>query len=110
MFNESTKNNYKISFDCWYTDSKVITDGLEFEVDTGSAQNINSPKYLIVAHQIADRIKVPNKVRIIEHFDNLDVRKYFCEIDGQSNPKNAVIRNFSENDYLDQYRDPKLFL
>ena len=35
--------------------------------------------------------------------------KYFVEIDGYRYPKESVITNFSENDYLDQYRDLKNF-
>ena len=37
------------------------------------------------------------------------MRKYFCEIDGYRYPKDAVLTSFPENDYLDQYRDLKLF-
>ena len=32
------------SFDSWTTDRKIVNTGLEFQVDIGSAQNINSPK------------------------------------------------------------------
>ena len=35
--------------------------------------------------------------------------KYFVEIDGYRYPNESVITNFSENDYLDQYRDIKNF-
>ena len=38
MFNESFKIMYTISFDSWCTDRKVVNDGLEFEVNIGSAQ------------------------------------------------------------------------
>ena len=37
------------------------------------------------------------------------LKKKFCEIDGYRYPKDAVLRNFPENDYLDQYRNLKLF-
>ena len=47
-----------------------------------SAQNINSPKYLIVVHQTAAGIGVPNKVNKVAIVDNLDVRKYPVDIDG----------------------------
>ena len=52
MFNESIKYNYTnwVSFDSWCTGRKVVSDELEFQVDIGSAQDINSPKYLVVAH------------------------------------------------------------
>ena len=37
------------------------------------------------------------------------MRKYFVEIDGVRYPKDSVDVNYTENDYLDQYRDIKLF-
>ena len=30
MFNESIKKNLLISFDFWYTERKVVIDGMEF--------------------------------------------------------------------------------
>ena len=87
----------------------MVIGGLEFQVDIGSAQNINSPKYLIAAHQFLARINILNKANNIAIFDNLNVRKYFVEIDGYRYPKAAVITHYTENDYLDQYRDLKLF-
>ena len=98
MFNESIKNIYTFSVDSWYTDKKVVNDGLEFHVDIGPAQNNSSLKYLIAAHQSLARINVPNKTNNIAIFDNLDVRKYFVAIDGYRYPKNAVITNYNEND------------
>ena len=50
MLNVSIKNIYSISYDSWYTERKIVTDGNEFQVDIASAQNTNSPKYLIAAH------------------------------------------------------------
>ena len=37
------------------------------------------------------------------------MRKYFVEIDGVRFPKDNVELNYEENNYLDQYRDIKLF-
>ena len=51
----------------------------------------------------------PNKSKNIAIIDNVNVKNYFCEIDGYRNPKDAVLTNFPENDYLDQYRDLKFF-
>ena len=45
MFNESIQNNYRILFDEWYTERRTVTDQL-FQLDIGSAQQVNSPKYL----------------------------------------------------------------
>ena len=42
-------------------------------------------------------------------FDYIDVRKYYSEIDGIRYPKNPVMVNFEENNYLEQYKDLKLF-
>ena len=42
MFNEATQNNYKISFDEWYTETRVLSDMI-FQLDIGSAQQGNSP-------------------------------------------------------------------
>ena len=108
MFNESIMNNYTITFDSWYTERKISNDGRELQVDIGSAQNINSLKYLISAFQTNART-TPNKNSNPAIFDNNNVTKYFVEIDGVRYPKDGVLINFEENSYLDQYRDLKLF-
>ena len=109
LFNESIKNKYTLTFDSWYTERKIVTDGGEFQVDIASSQSTNSPKYLIAAHQTEARVGTANKVNNIAIFDHVDVTKYFVEIDGFGYPKESVITNFTENDYLDQYRDLKSF-
>ena len=108
MFNEAIMNNYTITFDSWYTKRKISNDGRELQVDIGSAQQINSPKYLISSFQSAVRT-TPNKASNPAIFDSNHVRKYFVEIDGVRYPKDGVLINFEENSYLDQYRDLKLF-
>ena len=108
MFNESIQNNYRIFFDEWYTERRIVTDQI-FQVDIGSAQSVNSPKYMICAHQTEARSALPNKRNNISIFDNINVRKYFIEIDGQRYPRDSVLTNYGENDYIDQYRDLKLF-
>ena len=107
MFNESIMNNYTITFDSWYTERKISNDGRELQVDIVSAQNINSPKYLITAFQTDERT-TPNKATNPAIFDNNHVTKYFIEIEGIRYPKDGVLTNFEENSYLDQYRDLKL--
>ena len=109
LFNESIKNNFTLTFDSWYTERKIVTDGGEFQVDIASSQSTNSPKYLIAAHQTEARVGTANKRNNIGIFDNCDVTKYFAEMDGYRYPKESIISNFSENDYLDQYRDLKSF-
>ena len=108
MFNESLQNNYRIIFDEWYTERRIVTDQI-FQVDIGSAESVNSPKYLICAHQTEVRSGLPNKRNNISRFDNINVRNYFIEIDGQRYPRDSVLTNYAENVYIDQYRDLKLF-
>ena len=38
-----SKKNHTITYDSWYTERKPSTDGNEFHVDIGSAQQIISP-------------------------------------------------------------------
>ena len=78
--------------------------------DIGSSQQICSPKYLIGAHQTLARADTANKNNNIAIFDNLDLRKHYVEIDGQRYLRNKSHMNKEENDYIEQYRDLKLFL
>ena len=41
-------------------------------------------------------------------FVNLDLRKYFVEIDGQRYPRDSSLMNYEESDYIEQYRDLKI--
>ena len=109
MFNKSIQSSFTLSFDSWRTDRRIVNTGLEFQVDIGSASNINSPKYLIAAHQTQDRSNGANKTINNAIFDNLDVENYFVEIDGVRYPKDGVEVDYETNNYLDQYRDLKLF-
>ena len=109
MFNESIKNNYLITNDSLYTERKIVTDGNAIQVDIASSQNTNSPKYFIAVHQTEARIGTANKGNNIAIFDHVVVKTYFAEIDGFTYPKETVLTNFSENDYLDQFRDLNLF-
>ena len=108
MFNEGTQNNYKISFDEWYTERRIISDML-VQHDKGSAQQVNSPKYLICAHQTQLRTATHDKKINIAIFDNLDLQKYHIEVDGQRYPRDSVLINYEQNDYIQQYKDLKLF-
>ena len=42
MFNETTQNNYKISYDEWFTERRIISDQI-IQLDIGSSQNVQSP-------------------------------------------------------------------
>ena len=111
LFNEAIRENFTLSFDAWVTDRKPVNTGNEYQLDIGSASNINITLYLIVTHQKTQR---DNPARLRNQFDNavfdhVDVKRYFVEIDGVRYPKVPVETNFSDNKYLDQYRDPELF-
>ena len=109
MFRDSIKNRFTVSFDSWNTDRKTVDTQLEYQVDMGSAQNINSLKFLIVFHQTAARIGAPSKAEIVAGFDYLNVRKYHVDIDGVRYPRDGVNNDYGLNDYVDQSRDSKLF-
>ena len=108
MFNEATQNNYKISFAEWYTERRIISD-LLIQHDIGSAQNVIQPEYLICAHQTNLRTATSDKKIKIVIFDNMDIRKYYVEIDGQRYPRDSILINYEENDYIQQYKDLNLF-
>ena len=111
MFNEAIRENFTLSFDSWVTDRKPVNTGNEYQLDIGSASNINIPLYLIVAHQKTQRdnpARPPNQFNNAV-FDHVRVKRYFVEIDGVRYPKDPVETNFPDNKYLDQYRDLKLF-
>ena len=108
MFNEATQNNYKISFDKWYTERRIISD-LLVQHDIGSAQQVIQPKYLICSHQTNLRTTTPDKKINIAIFDNMDLRKYYIEIESLRYPRDSVLINYEENDYIQQYKDLKLF-
>ena len=108
MFNEANMNNYTITFDSRYTERKISNNDRELQVDIGSAQHINSPKFLISAFQTMARTTA-NKAGNPVIFNNNNVTKYFVEIDGIRYPKDGVLTNFEEMSYLDQYRVLKSF-
>ena len=108
MFNEATHNNHKTSFHEWYIEKRIISD-LLVQHDIGSAQQVNSPKYLMsVTKQVSGQPLL--KKKNIAIFDNLDLREYYVEIDGQRFPRDSFPINYEENDYIQQYKDLKVFV
>ena len=73
-FNEAIQNNYKISYDEWFTERRIISDTIT-QLDIGSSQNVQSPKYLIGAHQTKDRIDGAKSTKNVAIFDNLESSK-----------------------------------
>ena len=68
------------------------------QVEIGSAQQVNSPKYLVGVHQPQDKINVSKKTNIAT-FHNLDLRKTYNEIYGQRYPRDSLFINY-EKKYL----------
>ena len=73
IFIESIKDNYTITYDSWYTERKLSTDGNELQVDIGSAQNVKSPKNLIGAFQTLDTVGAHSKNNNVAISDNVNV-------------------------------------
>ena len=82
MFNEATQNNYRTSYDEYYTERRVISDMIT-QADIGNAQQVSSPEYLIGAHQALDRVDAMSKNKNKAIFDHLNFKKFYVEIDGQ---------------------------
>ena len=61
---------------------------------------------MLIKQQLDQLFLKKNNISI---FDNLNVSKYFVEIDGQRYPRDSILTNYPLNDYIDQYRDLKLF-
>ena len=101
IINEANQNSYKISFDEWYTERRVISDMI-VQHDIRSAQQVNSPKCLICAHQTKDRINAPNKKINFARFNNPDLRKYHVETDSLRHPRDSLLINYEQNDYIEQ--------
>ena len=78
-------------------------------MDIGTSQHVNSPKYLIGAHQIRTTADTANKNNNIAIFDNLNLHKYYVEIDSVRYPRDSVLVNYEQNDYIAQYKNLKLF-
>ena len=108
MFNEATQNNYKISFNEWYTERRVISDTIT-QLDIGTSQHVDSPEYLIGTHQTRTRADTANKKNNIAIFDNLNLQKYYVEIDSVRHPRDSVLVNYEQNDYIEQYKDSKFY-
>ena len=90
MFIEATQNNYNLSSDEWYTERRVISDMI-VQHDIGSAQQVNSPRYLICSHQTKDRTNTPDEKINIAIFDNLDLRKYHIEKGSLRYPRDSLL-------------------
>ena len=78
-------------------------------MDIGSSQQVNSPKYVIGAHQARIRSDTANKNNSIAIFDNLNLKIYHIEIDSVRSPRDSILINYEQNDYIEQYKDLTVF-
>ena len=108
MFNEATQKKSKITFDEWHTERRVKSDTIA-QLDIGTSQHRNSPKYLIGAHQTRTRAETANKNIIIAIFDKIKLQKYYVEIDSVRYPRDNILVNYEHNDYIEQNIDLKIF-
>ena len=104
MFNEVTQNNYQISFEDFYTDTRVVSEMI-VQHDIRSAQQANSPKYINCSHQTKDRTSAPDRKINIAILDHLDLRKYHFKIDSIRYPRNRLLIIYEQNDYFEQYKN-----
>ena len=102
MFYDSNKETFTLSFDSWNSVRKTSDNHLEYQVESGLAQDCSGPVYLVVTHKTADRIGVANKINNIAFFDNPIVRKDHVDIDGIRYPSDGVSIDYASNDYVDQ--------
>ena len=101
IFNEATQNIYEISYDEYYTQRRVISDMIT-QADIGSSQQVKNPKYLNGAQQTRGRADTAEKINNIAMFDNLDLRKLHFELDGIRYPRDSVLVNYKQIDYIEQ--------
>ena len=64
MFNEATQNNYKLNYGEYFTERRVISHQIT-QLVIGSSQNVQSPNYLIGAHQTRTRADTATKKIIL---------------------------------------------
>ena len=116
FFKEAITKSFTLSYESWTTDGKPVDAAREFQIQISSASNNNSKLYLIAAHQKTQRPDPANPANNLSNnrfkkaiFDHSTVRKYYSEIDGSRYPKNPIMVNYDERNYLDQNRASQLF-
>ena len=82
---------------------------MEYQLHIVSAHTTNTPKVFLAAPQTSHRSAAPNEANNTAFFENLDVGKYFVEIDIISYPTDSVNVEYNTNNYLNQYRDLEIF-
>ena len=56
-------------------------------------------------HQAKDRTNALDKKINLAIFDNLSLRKYHVETDSLRYPRDGLLINYEQNDYIEQYQD-----
>ena len=92
-FIDAIQTNFKISFDEYYTERRIISDTIT-QLDNGSSQKVKSPKYLIGAHQTRTRADTANKNINNAIFDILNLQKYLVEIHSVRYRRDSVLLNY----------------
>ena len=87
-------------FDEWYTERRVISETIT-QLDIGTSQHVNRPKYLIGAHQTRTRADTANKNNNIGTIDNLNLQKYYVATDSVRYLRDSVLLNYEQNDYFE---------
>ena len=82
-FNEAISKTFTLSHESWTTDRKSVDTAREFQIDISSVSNLNSPLYIIAAHQKTQRPDPANPANNLTNnrfnnsiFDHVEVRKY----------------------------------
>ena len=78
-------------------------------MDIGTSQHVNSPKYLIGAHQTLTRADTANKNINNAIFHNFKLQKYYVEIVSVRYPRDSALVNYAQNDYIEPYKYIKVF-
>ena len=78
-------------------------------MDIGSSQKVNSPKYLIGAHQTRNRADTANKNNNNAIFDNLNLQNYYVEIDSVRYPRDSVLVNYEQMIILNNIKIQRYF-
>ena len=103
MFNTSIRDSFTLSYDSLTRDRNFHKTAFDHQLDGSSAQNINFPKNLLIAHQAVNR-EAGGKLQNNGIFDTTGLEKYFVEIDGIIYPKDSILVDFVTIDYKDGYR------
>ena len=111
-FNEAISERFTLLNEPWTFDRKPVNTAQEFQLDIGSANNINALLYLKAAHQKTHQPDLANthsNIRFNNAIFHVFVKKIYNGIDRIRYPKNPIMTDYRENFYSNQYRDLKLF-